>query len=381
MKSVQKIISFCCIYIFILLSSASAQGDYFIIDSVKIEGVHIRNQDALNNSKTCEQIVGDGAYAEVINYTPDQIKEYGFADGTTYFSREIIYQNKQKWVFLERLYEGQFTLFVLPTGKGRLFFLEANDIEITALTRDNYSALLMNVMSDCPAMEEALKLVKLKKYSLLKLLDIYENCELRAFPSPKWGIMGGLSIGTLKAREIQFPQFQLVGVDDLIFNRKRSISIGLFADLPINASDFSIHLKLYLNQFNFAVKRVYPDYFEDIQIDFTSVNFPFLYRYTFAKGKIRPFINGGGIFSSHIKNTNTIFQYTTGGSLIEEIELIDPKILHDNYLGYTLGGGLVYSLNHKHSLFLDLLFYSSAPLGSNLSVAKQSILAFLSYSF
>lgn len=58
-------------------------------------------------------------------------------------------------------------------------------------------------MSDCDAVEDPLRVVKLGKYSLLALLDIYEGCENRILPLPKWGVFGGLSIETLKPREIK----------------------------------------------------------------------------------------------------------------------------------------------------------------------------------
>lgn len=94
-----------------------------------------------------------------------------------------------------------------------------------------------------------------------------------------------------------------------------------------------------------------------------------------------PFVNVGGIFASHIGNNNVVTQRTISGSLIETFELTDPKILHDAYLGYVLGSGLIYDLNYKHALFLDIQYFRAGPLGANLSVARQGFSAFLGYSF
>lgn len=87
---------------------AFGQNEYFSTDSITSTGIKLIDGGDLINSKLCQVKKGD----KIIEYTPYEVKEFGFKDGRVYVSKEIQVSDSTIKVFLERLYEGKTTFII-----------------------------------------------------------------------------------------------------------------------------------------------------------------------------------------------------------------------------------------------------------------------------
>jgi hypothetical protein len=146
------------------------QTGYYIKDSTMVVGVKLIDGGEIQNSMQCEVEEKDSTLV----FSPDELKEYGFKDGSIYVSRSIVLNNETKAVFLERLSKGATTLYYYKDKNGKKFFLEKAGgplVEVYKKAEGHrlYKDFLKTYTQDCNQVAEALKLVSYTKYSLSKL--------------------------------------------------------------------------------------------------------------------------------------------------------------------------------------------------------------------
>ena len=168
------------------------QTEYFSTDSTASHGVELIDGGELINSQFCRVKKGE----KTIEYTPYEVEEFGFKNGRVYISKEIQIADSSKRVFMERLHNGNTTLYYYR-GKGiKTFFIQKDStlfIEIPKqdTAKEDYSNQLSNLTNDCPSVLDASKLVRYNKKSLSKFIARYNKCELKPFPSFKYGLTVG----------------------------------------------------------------------------------------------------------------------------------------------------------------------------------------------
>lgn len=75
------------------------QSTYFITDSISSFGANIIDYGDLLNARFCTVETANG----IIQYTPNEVKEYGLKDGRIYVSKAIFANDSLKKFFLLRL--------------------------------------------------------------------------------------------------------------------------------------------------------------------------------------------------------------------------------------------------------------------------------------
>lgn len=353
------------LFVAILVTNISyGQKGYFLTDTKDVYGVEIIDGGDLINSQFC--LVKDGG--EIIEYTPYEVSEYGFKeDGRVYISRVIRIANSSKKVFLERLHEGETSLYSY-TGKDIVtFYIEKDSTLFVELPKRNmeqkdYSEQLLYWTRDCPNVSDACKLVTYNKNSLTKLISRYNQCELKPFPFFKYGVLFGYEFSKL------IPTFKGpldVNYFDYNYAYEGGFSVGLFFDNPIDATDYSVHTELLLSKHGYSYSRLVGNQNFDFVANLTSINVPILIRYAYPSNVIRPFINIGVNGTYFIENKSLLHETTISESIIEINDTEISPIINDFQWGYIIGGGLEYKLNYKNSLFLELRFNNQYNIGDS----------------
>ena len=351
------------------------QNDYYATDSSTIIDVQLIDNGELLNSRFC-QIKRKKTISQ---YTPYEVKEYGFKNGPVYLSKRIEIADSSKMVFLERLVNGNTTLYYYRGEKIGTYFLEKDStlfVELPKYERDNkninFNGFLLDITSDCPEVADATKLVRFSKKSLSKLISRYNKCELKPFPVFKYGLILGYG-GNKLIKNDYTNQFD--------FRYDGGYTFGIFIDNPILVSDFSAHIELYYSRHGFS----YNKQAEDLDVDFvantSTLNLPILIRYTYPSNKIRPFVNTGGYFTYNFKNENAFYEAIINQSTIEIEKVIENSMISKYQVGYSIGGGLEYKLNYKNSLFFELRHNKLFDLSGSGSLNQSELHLFTGINF
>jgi Outer membrane protein beta-barrel domain len=328
------------------------QVDYHVIDSMRIIGDNLIDGGSKQNATQC-QVLKNG---ETIVFTPDIVKEYGFKDGRIYFSRDITIHNEERKVFLEMLNKGKVNLyFYKDKKKGNIFFIEKDVGHLVEIFKNNdsltYKELLNIYVEDCENISDALKLVAFNKPSLSKFFDQYNSCTLKPFPFIKYGLIIGY--GTTKIVSLKSYNEEL---RNALFKKDKSFNFGIFFDIPILLSSFTLHPEIYYQQDAFSSHSVSANMANDILINTTSINLPVLIRYTYPSVKYHPFINLGTTFAYNIRNEFDSYSSTISNQIVEIEKLNLTTIIPDKQIGLSFGGGIQYNIDYRKSLFFELRY-------------------------
>lgn len=343
---------YCITFLFSLLPTLFfGQEEYFSTDTTSTHGIKLVDGGDLINSQFCQVKKG----AKTIQYTPYEVKEFGFKDGRVYISKEIQIADSSKRVFLERLKKGNTTLFYY-SGKGlKTFFIQKDStlfVEIPKQdTEEDYSTQLYNLTKDCLNVSDACKLVSYNKKSLSKFITRYNKCEIKPFPHFRYGLLFGYEFSRLILSSEHNDHLEYFD-----YKSDGDFSIGFFLDNPILVSDFSLHLELQFSRHGYSYYALVDNKDQDFVANFTSLNVPLQLRYTYPSNKIRPFLNVGIMGTYFIKNEINQYETIINETIIEINDTEIKSMIGDFQLGYVIGGGLEYKLNFKKSLFFELRY-------------------------
>lgn len=328
------------------------QTEYFTTDSIASYGVKLIDGGDLINSQFCVIKQGD----KTIEYTPNEVKEFGLKDGRVYISKEIQIADSSKRVFLERLYHGNTTLYYYR-GKGiKTFFIQKDSTVFVEIpkkdkTEKHYSELLFNYTTDCNIVSDACKLVSYNKKSMSKFISRYDYCELKPFSFLKHGLFFGM---------VQTKLVLNSSSDEVLLNTffkvDKNLHLGLFIDAPISASDFSVFTSMGLYQSSFSSNISSDIFATDVLINQTTLKVPLLIRYTFPSLKFRPYLNIGVNYSYNLRNESIIYIAELNDNMIQYQTPIEEDLIHDHQFGYASGMGIQYHLNYKRILFVEIRF-------------------------
>jgi hypothetical protein len=327
-----------------------AQNGYMITDSSRLDNITIADLGAINNARYCK-VRENGKW---VLYKPTDIREYGLDTGTVYVSKEIQKGLSGDPVFLERLQQGKVTFYYYMDTLGvTSYYFEKEGSPVIEITRYNsdgqsFRKQLSAVTSDCPGYSNSLKFVVYKKYPLSVLIARYNECELKPVPVFRFGLTAGYNMVKL-----------VKAVDDDISyyfdpQYEGGLTLGLFADRPLLAGNFSIHPELYYTRFSMLYNSIMADKDMDLVSDISYLKMPVLIRYYIPAKRVRPFIDAGGILSVTLTNNTLIYRSKITGDIVEILGEIEPVPLNPVSLGYVIGGGAEFKLNARRSLFLEI---------------------------
>lgn len=345
----KKLFFYVFFIIYLLPILAIGQTGYIVTDSSVVAAkIDTENGDSFNGG-FCR--VRNGRVWEY--YNPYLIKEYGFGDGRVFISREVQLSGSNQKVFLERLQQGKATLYSFKETTGvQTFFIEKDStlyVIDKKISKDRgYKDKLLEITSDCKAVEDAIKVVEYKKETFTKLIKQYNTCEFAPMPHFRYGLTVSSSYLKLVLRSGN----ELLNYFD--FNYVRGYTIGLFADKPIIASNFSYHVELYYSKHGMSYNKFVDTADYDFVANFSSLKLPILIRYVYPSNKIRPFLNIGVTASFGIKNETLLYKSVIGKDGIDVNKVDESSVLKSNQFGFSMGGGFEFRLKNKHALFIEL---------------------------
>ena len=341
-----------------------AQSDYYVIDS-SFYAMQLVNGGDIINAKFCQVKKGE----EIISYTPYEVSEYGFKNGQVFVSKEIQIADSSKRVFLERLHQGETTLYYYRAADIKTFFIQKDDGLFVEMPKQNtagedYSQQLLALTGDCSNVSDASKLVSYKKRYLSKLIARYNTCELKPFPHFKYGLLIGYELSKLVPSEKSIDDVSGLTVnkdndlDHFDYKYNGSFSIGMFLDNPILASDFSLHAEVLFSKHKHSYSYTSNTKKLDLTINTSSLRIPLLIRYTLPKNNFRPYFNVGPVYSYNLKNENSLYKETiTFTDLANtKVDFIEGTIIPTSEFGFAIGFGFEFDLDFKKALFLEIRY-------------------------
>ena len=335
------------------------QSDYFVTDSALFV-MKLIDGGELINSRLCRVKKGK----ETIDYSPYEVTEYGFNDGKVYISKEIQIADSSKRVFLERLADGETTIYYYRGNDIKTFFIEKDSTLFVELPKqvdekEHFSEFLSNYTDDCSNVADACKLVSYKKKSLSRLITRYNTCELKPFPHFKYGFIIGYESSRLvpSNKKIQESEYIITNSTDdfehFEYKYDHGIPVGLFLDNPILASDFSVHAELLFSKHGYSYTYFSANKSLDLDIKISTLRVPLLIRYTLPVNNLRPYFNAGPVYSYHIKNKSPLHKTTITNKVNKTIE---EPVIPTNEIGYAVGCGIEFDLDYKSTLFVEIRY-------------------------
>jgi hypothetical protein len=341
------------------------QGEYIASDSAVTIGIKLIDGGHILNSSLCQVRNGTA----VIKYSPYEIKEFGFKNGRIYKSFPIKIHDTISSYFLERLVEGKVELYYLRAKEGikKYYLVEGdstNPIEIPRL-KEKYYVLFDSIVKGCVQAVNNIPFIKFNKYCFIRFLEDYNNCVRSPLPRFRYGLEIGINANQLSAVDkgsvYSIPDYQI----DL------SISIGAVMDIPVKFSNFSFHPEIYFNRYSISKAFKNEDNSNDLIINYSSICFPLLFRYSLLSKRISPYFQLGPAYSRAIKNDGTLYEYESNGNDIF-INIIDSPILHKDLLGFSVGSGLILNYGSNHSWFSEVHYSRYYNLGQGSKLLNLS---------
>jgi len=286
----------------------------------------------------------------IVVYTPDQIKEYGFSDGTVYESNRINLNNETKTVFLERITSGRVTLYKYKDFNKKKFFLKKDSGSLIEISKKLEP--LMDSLADCKYLANSIKLTTFTKGSLTKLASHYNVCKARPFPYKKFGLL----VGFRQLNLVKSADFRNELMSNIPIPSSNSAFVGIFADIPVRMTHFSLRSEITINNNNFVAAQSNIDGDTDVFITLLTVQSPVSIRYTLPTVIWRPFFNVGPNFSYNIKNTSSIYRTRIENNVIIIDKPVQYKLLSDYSIGYCLGLGFQYNLTYKKTISTEFRY-------------------------
>ena len=348
---------YCALTVFlaILALNLQAQVSYIVTDSALIDSIKIMDRGEARNSQVCERLILN----KPVFYYPDDIQEYGFANGRVYVSREITIDGKQKKVFLERLKAGPTSLYYYNDGQIRLFVFENEQVKLVPVpsgyegqSMKTFRDDLKKITAGCEKVDEAVKLTSSGKKSMALLTERFNQCRRKPFPFFRMGAIAGINYSDLNYIEGvsgDFLQQENRYFKNADFEYETGFFFGVFADFPLIPSDFYIHPEVYVTKNTYFSQYELEEYYVEVEINTAAINFPVLMRYYFPLNKVRPYLNAGLIYAYQFKHD---FYSLT----MPEDEGEYPAPVVKNQVGPSTGLGCQIDLTYRLRLYFDIKY-------------------------
>lgn len=339
------------ILIFLLLSLnilVSGQKSAYMKDSVALSvNVKLYKGSRSENAEFV-QVIRD---EKLIRYSPNEIKEYGFKDGRVYISKDISIADSTRKVFLERLVDGKLKLYYYCSKGADMFFLEKEDGTLISLERKDSNAsfrdLLVEHTKDCPEISSKSKLIKYNKDFLLSFVREYNGCKSLHMPMLRYGVFAGMAF-TKPITINTLPE-----IDDFTYNLSGSLYFGLFLNLPINESDFSLYSSFGFFKSSYSSNLSTNKYDAGIQFEHSSLLVPVILKYALLKGRITPYLNIGLNYLYNLKNENILYKVLDVNNTLQ-FEYFKTEAFSDHQIGGTFGAGFQFEINFRKVVYIEL---------------------------
>jgi hypothetical protein len=321
-----------------------------------------------------------------VEFSPFELIAYRFGDGRYFISRTVELENGSRKVFLEFLLKGKANIYYMRDGSDH-YFIEKEKGKMIELTEpekvltdangqdfikpEQYPGKLRSVMSDCPDIFPSIDRTSLNHGSLIFLGKKYhekvctdEPCivfERQRKPlHVRFGLYGGVSMNKFKFGSQKTYEQNGQKVADYGDQLISDFSAGGFGGIRIefeNILSTFEHASLitditfqYYNRYLLTETGAYDlinyngenyrmssvsglFYFQNLEVNIKTLmlKVPLLVNYTFLKGKLRPYLNGG-VLNVFTLSQNNAFK-------LERFTMEYGKSIPAYHVGFTLSAG------------------------------------------
>lgn len=359
----------CIIFLFIFLfyTGECVNGqiytrirNYYATDSSSFSGVVLESKGPILNAQNCYLKQGKG----VKLLSPYDINEYGFDDGTKYFSREIKLQGgKAKRVFLEQLVKGDLCLYYYREEGLKTFFVEA-DGELLELPkkglkgeRNLYKNRLDPLIMDCMEVAGSTKMLNYNRNSLIRLVQSYNKCQPAPLLSLSYGFKAGpelISIFSLSGKGDDFPEGSG-------FITSPAYSVAVFVEKPVGKGNNSLMVEIGMVKFSMHRGWTLEQSGYEFIVDNTRLLLPVIYRHNLSPGTEGFFMEFGAAASYNLKLESKCYRsvYSSGVCIIEVVD--------ENQLFATLQAGPLAGYGYEKNIAGFASIIAELRLGADFS--------------
>ncbi|TVQ08585.1 MAG: hypothetical protein EA361_16405 [Bacteroidetes bacterium] len=340
-----------------------AQSDYYSTDSTVVVGVTVIDQGAFLNARVC--IVEKPN--QKLEFTPYEISEYK-TQGKVYVSKEIEKNGEQRKFFLERLVDGNVSLYYFRAKGGRIYYFQEEGKELTALPRrlstngkQSYKEILSNELQNCTHTPQHLRIARYNKRALAGFFNKYSSCSPLPFSVTRYGIIAGY--GSFVHSVPGYSSETLVR--NFNFRYHPQYVVGAYIDKPLYRNAVSLYMALTISEHAESGFVRYDDTDLDILTNSVNLQLPLMIRYRLHTHALTPFVSAGGIIGHDLYNNTRVFQTHFEQEVITT-NLVPHNIPEVNpFVGFTAGAGMEYRLNFRNRISIEVQYLNMLPMGSN----------------
>ncbi|MFN8208594.1 MAG: outer membrane beta-barrel protein [Bacteroidales bacterium] len=344
-----------CILVFLPLLLCGQTG-YIATDTSYYSGFTMIKVKPSEASRKC--VVGSGA--GIRTYTPEEITEYGIIGDKVYVSREVSINGTSERLFLERLVKDSASLYRVNEQNKIYYFIGRDSAVLIPLSRKsgdsttkNYREVVRDFTSDKPVISKEIGYVAFNRGALSRFFRMYNEGVLLPFPARRFGVLASYGI-----IDIHNPANGGIIADAgrIDFKPDKTFLAGFFYETPLGGSDFSFRPEMQVTGNAFAwndMEIVNEKVSYDIVVNTSTLRVPFLLRYTYVKGRLRPFVNAGPDFSYAFRNESTAYLFKAQGDVIETTDMIKTPFVAKVQYGFEGGAGLQFDLGRHRGIDLE----------------------------
>ncbi len=337
----------------------------------------VNDRAEMKNARECSfKAVPDEAPRQ---YGPEQLNGYGFTTGKMYESRRIRLDSVTvATVFVELLVKGRLSLYHYKVGDR--YFAEKPPEELRELTRVEkrierdgipyvvvhalYKGTLTYMTLDCPRLKRKIDRLPLDLDDLLRVVQEYNACSdttasvrtRRKFVTLKAGLVAGTNRSRLRftGGEAQ---------DSYLTQAPLSLQAAPFAGLylqttiPWVTERLTLWFEGQLSRDDYWYYREFTKgestYREDVSAYRRYFRFPALLRYTYPKGRVRPFAQAGFRLDLALESRNSVIQER---ELFRQVTTIEKPAfaMRNSEVGGVAGAGLELRFAKRYRLHAEL---------------------------
>jgi len=354
---------------------------YYIKDGNFVFGGALVDGGDILNSQYCQI----KQLNDVVRYSANEVSEYGFSDGRTYYSKTIEINDTLRKVFVFKMLYGKNNLYIYKSTKETVFFISKNDSDLIRIpgirkqSSKSYHDFLLKYTEDCPKLKDGAMNVTYTQLGLKRFVKAYSECKPIFTPYFKYGFFASLQLNKLEIPNNISPNNT---IRNFTLNYIPTLSPGFFVDLPLFSSDISLHSEIsifkngYSNTKDLGYNKIY------FAGNETGVNIPLLIRYIVPFLKTRPFVNVGVSYLYQWNVNSTMFSSTESDNSIVMVYLPPdtPEIANEEF-GLSIGAGIEIPVTSKHAVSLELRYNNYEGLNSIYHFNKTSLSLIASYNF
>jgi len=372
------------LYFILLLTAkpAFAQSDFrkgFIISATNDTTFgYVDYRGNVLNSRICS--FKASREDNVMQYTSDDIKGYGFFNDKFYQSEIITSEKDTAKVFIEVLIKGTLNLYYY---RGRFFVQKADQdlLEIKeeiiiqekdkkryAVSTNKHLKLLAALTYECPIPVDRLEKLKLNQKELTEITENYNTCvatqngitykEYKPWRLIQFGVLAGINTTSLS---FTTNGEESIYLSEAEFIHTPSPTIGVFLNVQSPRIDerLSLQLEALYNQDKFLgysdVNIFNTRSRNDMTIELSKIRSAALARYTFPQFKIMPYV-GAGVAGNFILSSKSERIEESQRDETIWISYSDAIDLSKRYLVYTAMIGGKYPIKKDRFVTLELKY-------------------------